>query len=317
VVDFKLYIFGGKGEGGILYNDLWVLDPEAWVWALLPSSSAAPPVARLCASMTAVHDKLALFGGWDGKAGVFGDFWLFDLKTGSWLRPPTSGPAPPARYGHSVVFDESSASLILFGGCTLAADGVPQYLGDTRTLDLRSLSWSRPRVGGDVPGPRYWHAAAQVGNVLALVGGYDGPRQASAGGAGAAKDARSGGGAGDYPSILIDIPYTSGMGGDVLAGPGSAITVAYGQTDCFLFDCESSEFIQPAVAGKPIGYRYGLGGASSGPLIYIVGGWEQGRALNDVVVLDLSGLVAAPEDDVDGGAGGGGGEEEGVEAGEQ
>lgn len=80
VVDYKVYIFGGKGEGGILYNDLWCLDVEKWSWAMIPSSTAAPPGTRFGHSMIAVGDKLAVFGGWDGRA-ANNEFWLFDLCT--------------------------------------------------------------------------------------------------------------------------------------------------------------------------------------------------------------------------------------------
>jgi hypothetical protein len=78
VIDFKMYVFGGKGDGGILYNDLWCLDVERWTWEMIPSSTAAPPSARFGHSMISVGDKIALFGGWDGRT-ANNEFWLFDL----------------------------------------------------------------------------------------------------------------------------------------------------------------------------------------------------------------------------------------------
>lgn len=319
-LQYKKYIFGGKGEGGLLFNDLWVLDVETWSWSMLPASSSLPPSPRMNASLTPVADKLVAFGGWDGKGVAYGDTWIFDSSTGGWARPPTTGVAPTPRYGHSAAFDEAAASLVIWGGSSLPADGVPvpTYMNDLRVLDLRTLTWTRPRFGGDVPPPRYMHAAAAVGNVKVVMGGWDGPRKdkkeaddkdkdkTGRGAGGAASAAAAAAAAAsippvrEWPAITIDIPYCPGMGGDALAGAGSSIAVPYGQSDVFLFDLESSEWIQPCVAGRPPGYRYGAAACSSGAQVFQFGGWEGGRARNDTILLDLSGLVAGP----DGGAGG-------------
>lgn len=330
MVDYSLYVFGGKDSTGMLRNDLFCLDVENWAWSLMPSAATMPPAARMHGTMTAVGDKLAIFGGWDGKGSCHSDLWLYDLSSKQYLKPPTQGVSPPARYGHSCIFDEASASLILFGGCGFDGEGIPTFMGDLRVLDLRRLAWSRPRVGGDdAPSARYWHSSGQVGNVMVVMGGWTGPKSSTtgAGGGGGPKSPGGGGStttaaaaAPEYPSIEIEIPYTPGMGGDALSGGN--ITVPYGVSNCWLFDCESSEFVQPAIAGKPPGYRYGATGTVTGANFLCFGGWEGGRALNDIVCLDLSGLVAGggggggggPGDG--GGVGAGGGMEGGMEGGE-
>jgi hypothetical protein len=184
--------------------------------------------------------------------------------------------------------------MIVFGGWHCGADGVPEYQRDTRHLDLHTLTWTRPRVNGDSPGERYSHCAACVGNVMVITGGYDGPRESRS------KEPQ-------IPTEVISIPYTSGMGGDALAGPGTNIEVPYGvHADTFFLDLEGMEWIRPALAGKPTGYRYGAAAAPSGAQVIIFGGWEAGRSLQDLVVLDMSGLVdmAAGESPEELGSGG-------------
>eukprot|EP01138_Halocafeteria_seosinensis_P006050 gb/GECG01006184.1/.p1 GENE.gb/GECG01006184.1/~~gb/GECG01006184.1/.p1 ORF type:complete len:255 (+),score=24.77 gb/GECG01006184.1/:1-765(+) len=77
VIDYKIYIFGGKGPNKMLYNDLWCLDVENWAWSLLPSASA-PPVERFNHDACAVGAKIAIFGGWDGKT-CYNDFWVYSV----------------------------------------------------------------------------------------------------------------------------------------------------------------------------------------------------------------------------------------------
>lgn len=77
VVDYKVYIFGGRGPSGLLHNDLWCLDVETWKWTLMPSTTA-PPLARFNHAGVAVGNKIAYFGGWDGES-AFNDLWVYDI----------------------------------------------------------------------------------------------------------------------------------------------------------------------------------------------------------------------------------------------
>lgn len=199
--------------------------------------------------------------------------------TFTWVRPGTTGVPPSSRHGHSAVYDESSARMVVFGGWHPGDDGVPEYQRDTRQLDLHTLTWSRPRMSGESPGARYAHTVACVGNVMVVSGGYDGPRDAASIQAG-------------YPTEKILVPYTPGMGGDALAGPGSTIEVLYGiHPDTFFLDLETLDWIQPGIAGKPPSYRYGSSATPTGAQVLMFGGWEGGRPMNDLIILDLTGLV--------------------------
>jgi hypothetical protein len=83
--------------------------------------------------------------------------------------------------------------------------------------------------------------------------------------------------------------------------------------DTFFYDLETDEWVQPTIAGKAPGYRYGCTAVTTAAQVLMWGGWEAGRSLNEFVVLDLTGLTGggaagAPssgdgEGEGDGGAG--------------
>jgi hypothetical protein len=81
------------------------------------------------------------------------------------------------------------------------------------------------------------------------------------------------------------------MGFGSSAPPGTLITVPYGaHSGTSLLDLDSGEWVTPQVAGKPPGYRYGSCASARGLRLFMWGGWEEGRPLNELLVLDLSAL---------------------------
>ena len=44
-------------------------------------------------------------------------------------------------------------------------------MNDVHTLDLETLTWSEPRVSGDIPEGRYGHSAHLAGNRMFIFGG--------------------------------------------------------------------------------------------------------------------------------------------------
>jgi hypothetical protein len=328
LVDWKLFVFGGKGDNGLLYNDLWCLDVETWTWELMPTTSS-PPSPRMGHASAAVDGKLVVLFGWDGQRAAYSDVWVYDRALFNWSRPRVQGAAPPARSGAACVYDEPNARLVVFGGQALDEKAHPSYLKDTRELDLRSMVWSRSHVSGDYPPERYAHAAAVVGNVMVSFGGWRGPAAAAAdepgkgrgkaaaaaaaaeaalppavkaaklaltaslvgGNAGATAGAATGAGA---PVATVSIPFQPGMGfGDVATSPGQLITVPCApHADTFLLDLGSLEWVRPLVAGKAPGNRYGATAVAFGLQVLVFGGWEGGRALAELLVLDLSAIGA-------------------------
>jgi len=325
VVDWSVFVFGGKGEGGVMYNDLWCLSVDTWTWELMPTTSS-PPSPRMGHACAAVDGKLVVSLGWDSQKTCFSDVWVYDRALFSWSRPKVSGLAPRARHGAACQYDEANARLVLLGGQSIDAQGHPHFLRDTQELDLRAMAWARSRCTGDLPTDRYMHASAVVGNVLVSFGGWRGPAAAAAdeaaakaerpkpaaaaaGGRDAAVQAAklaltatlhaaaSGAGAGagaDAAPALVELPFQAGMGfGDAPASAGQTIVVPLAQhADTYLLDISKPEleYVQPRVAGKAPGMRYGASACSCGLQVLLFGGWEGGRALSELLVLDLSAM---------------------------
>ena len=339
LVDWKVFVFGGKGENGLLYNDLWCLDVDRWTWELMPTTSS-PPAPRMGHCAAAVDGKIVVLMGWDSQKTAFADLWVYDRALFSWSKPKVSGLVPRARQGAVCQYDEPNARLIVFGGQTLDAQGHPSFLRDTQELDLRAMAWQRARTGGDLPPDRYMHASAVVGNVMVSFGGWRGPAAATADDAAAKADkaAAAAAGAGHAPPrdardaavqaaktalsatlsaaaaarsaaagtagpapTLVELPFQAGMGfGDAPTAAGQTIVVPLARhADTFLLDLTTLEFVQPQVAGKAPGVRYGASACACGLQVLCFGGWEGGRALSELLVLDLTNL-----------RGGGGGDDE-------
>jgi hypothetical protein len=89
--------------------------------------------------------------------------------SGAWTNLNPAGDLPAARAGQSMVYDQSSGKVILFGGWD-AAD-----FNDTWAYDPPSNTWSDLSPAGDVPPVRHDHAMAcdeSTGKVI-LFGGMD------------------------------------------------------------------------------------------------------------------------------------------------
>lgn len=289
VVGTRVYVFGGRGERGAVFNDLWALDVNTWAWSRLPSSSA-PPSPRFGHSLTAVGGRLVVFGGWDGHR-ANGEIWVFDEGTLSWSRPRVGGTPPRARQGHAGALDARAGRLLIWGGVTYtglrggdaasaalsSANNIPEYLRDTVELDLVSMTWARPRVTGDFPTARAAGACATLANVLVLFGGWCGP-------AGPPQSSTE--------PTTVTLTHRPGMGFGTTAPPRSVVQVPYGpHAGTSLLDLDSGEWVTPHVAGTPPGYRYGSSACARGLRLYMFGGWQDSKPLSELLVLDLGALA--------------------------
>jgi len=96
---------------------------------------------------------VVLFGG--GTAGdLLGDIWEWD-GTRWTKRTPTSGPAPPPRQAHNLVYDAMHARVVLFGGVGGIDGSTP--LNDVWTWD--GVRWTELALQ-PAPSPRLGAAMA-------------------------------------------------------------------------------------------------------------------------------------------------------------
>lgn len=181
----RLLVFGGMVEYGKYSNDLYELQASRWEWKRLkplPPKQGLPPCPRLGHSFTLLNGKVYLFGGLanesdDPKNNIpryLNDLYTLELYPNSsmtvWDIPLTYGQSPPPRESHSGVAytdkNTGKSSLIIYGGMS------GSRLGDLWVLDVDSMSWSRPEVGGPPPLPRSLHTATVIGHHMYVYGGW-------------------------------------------------------------------------------------------------------------------------------------------------
>ncbi|XP_034836413.1 host cell factor 1 [Maniola hyperantus] len=181
----RLLVFGGMVEYGKYSNDLYELQASRWEWKRLkplPPKQGLPPCPRLGHSFTLLNGKVYLFGGLanesdDPKNNIpryLNDLYTLELYPNSsmtvWDIPLTYGQSPPPRESHSGVAytdkNTGKSSLIIYGGMS------GSRLGDLWVLDVDSMSWSKPELGGPAPLPRSLHTATVIGHHMYVYGGW-------------------------------------------------------------------------------------------------------------------------------------------------
>lgn len=119
----------------------------------LLGSSAPQPSARF--DGTIVYDpvgrQIFLFGGQDTVPR--NDLWSYSLAQRGWTEIQVSGPAPPARFGQTMVFDSVRRRLVVFGG---QAGG---FFSDVWAFNIASGSWLQLSADNTGPSRRYGHSA--------------------------------------------------------------------------------------------------------------------------------------------------------------
>lgn len=273
VVGTSAYVFGGKGPGEAVHNDLYRLDVVRWTWSVVPSTTA-PPLGRFGHAMVAVEDKLVVFGGWDGSS-IFNDLWVFDTKSSSWIKPVVDGPAPSPRHGHTMVLSPATGRLIVWGGWSRSDKGLPDYRKDGQELDTETMTWVRPRTTGERPTGRYWHCAGMVSDrFMVVLGGWG--RDEAAESLKEEKEAA--------PPATGRLTTTASSA----SSRPPASTAPRRSRALWILDTKEGRWLQPMAVGRHLGLRYGASIAVLGPFVLLFGGWDGVKSKADLVQLDLS-----------------------------
>jgi hypothetical protein len=155
-------------------NDVWQLAPgEPAKWTRLVVAGEAPSGrSRASAIYDAAHDRMIVFGGWDGIQ-QFGDVWALSLtESPAWSRIVPSAEGPSPRSGHTANYDVTNDRMLVFGG----TDGA-RAQNDVWSLSLDGAPiWTRVLPLGSAPSVRAYHAAVYdpVGQQLIVCGGFAG-----------------------------------------------------------------------------------------------------------------------------------------------
>ncbi len=177
--DTSVVIFGGRGSGGPVPNDVWKLylnrcSEGQW---RKPSLQGTGPSARY--GHTAVYDlapdvspasnRMWVFGGTDGTT-RYNDLYDLDFTAGQWEHRTSVGTPPAARESHTAIASNAGETdpnsvndygMFVFGGY----DG-SSFRNDVWELTLpghgnptQSIAWRQLSPAGTAPAGRAGHAA--------------------------------------------------------------------------------------------------------------------------------------------------------------
>ncbi len=172
----RLLIYGGEDASHNYLSDAAILNCSAdHVCSWAPGTTTT---ARSYASAVTVNSNVYVFGG-HGASGPMNDMFALQTCIGSTPMPMavvTSGPAPTARYGHSMTafgtFGGTDTVIVMFGG----TDGTLAF-SDTSTFVIGGTgftgTWTPLAPAGDLPSTRSHHIAVpdDTGRRVIVIGG--------------------------------------------------------------------------------------------------------------------------------------------------
>ncbi|KAJ8576274.1 hypothetical protein ON010_g2938 [Phytophthora cinnamomi] len=302
----RMFVFGGRGSRGEAFRDMFFFDLGAMAWLQVQWTTDCP-VGRYGHAVASVDDeKMFVFGGWDGKKSM-NDLWAFDSATFTWRRPKCSGKPPTPRQNLSMVDLSSNGeggppSLLLYGGYTVIPEALPVYNKDVHVFDIASMAWSRPRLVGEYPPGTFGQsmnlAGAGSGAELAvLLGGWSGTERTPL--FMGDKQVRELVRLEDREQRLASSNNGTSQREEnrkkrerkrqhkrELRGASPYARV---------LDVQNMEWHRVTAYGVAVANRYGHTSTLVGPHLFLFGGWDGNRALNQLVVGELS---IAPEPDI-------------------
>lgn len=164
----RMVVWGGTDNSGTLTSPFETggrYDPATDTWS--PTTVAGAPFRRERHTAVATATEMIVWGGFGGPApgAVTDTGGRYNPVTDSWV--PTSGPAPDARFRHSVAWTGTEA--VFWGGmaASVRLQSGARYVPATD-------SWSSTAVSGPTPTARADATAVWTGSAVVIWGGDDG-----------------------------------------------------------------------------------------------------------------------------------------------
>jgi len=208
LIDGVGWIIGGS-EDKDTTRDVYCFDTETFQWSHPTTTGTPPPPCRAHTATLVDRTKILIYGGGLGS-NYFDSIYILDTATRHWTSPPVhDGPKPKGRRAHTAVW--WNGKIWIFGGgnglealndvwcldvgpggmgvqAPLSGSATPtshyppgsgprasRGSAGTETPEHRkALRWEEVHTSGGKPGPRGYHSATLVGDVMIVVGGSDG-----------------------------------------------------------------------------------------------------------------------------------------------
>jgi hypothetical protein len=109
----RVVMFGGATTPG---NATWEWDGVAGAWELRQQMNGVRPTPRYGHAMAFDEGRgvVVMYGGIDGSGGSNSDVWEWDGTAETWTKR-SPGPSP-SRWGHAMVYQAVTNTLVMFGG---------------------------------------------------------------------------------------------------------------------------------------------------------------------------------------------------------
>ena len=148
----RILLFGGQhvvGNTYTFFSDTWAYSFNTDTWENLTDTTHPPVRAAFSFAYDSESDMAVLFGG-TTENNAYGDIWIFDYNTNTWIELTPFGPCcaltpiPPERGHHNAAYDAESDRIVIYGGIFggITSDVLITY-GKTWAYDLNSNSWSQ------------------------------------------------------------------------------------------------------------------------------------------------------------------------------
>lgn len=132
----RIIMFSGAYmDNGIQhFNDLWTYDYNTDRWTEQKPERMPPPRHYYQMAYHSRADRVVVWSGWT-HSGEDRNIWTYDLNTNTWTEMKSMSGPEPGGYG-SIVYDEESDRIVLFGG-------LHNGRSDTWTYDLEDHIWTK------------------------------------------------------------------------------------------------------------------------------------------------------------------------------
>lgn len=283
----RIFIFGG-GEGPTYYNSLYILDTQTRRFTWVPcGQKPGTSVGGLNASSPQQAESPSTNPNQLPTPNPSTPSKAHNTLPSTPSNTPPPMPLP--RRAHTAVLYKHK--LYIFGG----GNGI-KALNDVWSLDtsvpIDRMRWEQVHTQGQKPGPRGYHTANLVGNIMIVVGGSDG------------RDCFS-----DiwvlnldtFVWTLIDtdtehkrLSHSSTQVGSYLFIMGGHDGVKY-SSDLLLFNLVTLQYEHKVTMGRPPparGYHISL---LADAKLFVFGGFDGHSVYDDVWILDLAGAAYLPQ----------------------